>query len=218
MDLLQRSLSEIATTISGAPSVLREYHLDFCEKGRMTLSQAVAANALNEQEILEKLSVLNANQDVTNWTKLEPTKLIAYILERYHAPHRKQLPELISLASKVERTHKAHADCPTGLSELLRDLYHELNSHMMKEEQILFPMLGGGIYPSGPINVMQDEHDGHMDTIEAIYKLTNNLTLPNNGSCNSWKNLYKGLHIFVDDLMQHIALENYFLFEQPQEN
>ena len=29
-------------------------------------------------------------------------------------------------------------------------------------------MLGGGIYPTGPINVMQDEHDNHLDTVERI--------------------------------------------------
>lgn len=214
MEILERSLSEIATTIPGASALLRELQLNFCSQGRMSLKMALQEKELDSSAILAQLEALSAKAEVVDWTQIKPTKLIAHILERYHAKHREQLPELISLATKVERVHKNNHDCPVGISELLRDIYYELNNHMMKEEQILFPMLGGGIYPTGPINVMQDEHDNHLDTIERILTLTHNLTLPATGSCNSWKNLYSGLQVFIDDLMQHIALENYFLFDQ----
>ena len=118
------------------------------------------------------------------------------------------------LATKVERVHQAKPDCPIGLAELLRDINHSLDNHMMKEEQILFPMLGGGVYPNGPINVMQDEHEEHLQIIERIKTLTNNISLPD-GACNSWQALYLGLDTFCDDLMRHVALENHFLFIPP---
>src|SRR5690606_40446870 len=90
------------------------------------------------------------------------------------------------LADKVERVHANAPGCPLGLADLLRNICHELASHMLKEEQILFPMLGGGIYPNGPINVMQDEHEEHLQAVEQLRQLTNDITLPA-GACNSWK-------------------------------
>lgn len=152
-----------------------------------------------------------AEYSVENWSEASPTRLISHILERYHARHREQLPELIGLATKVERVHADKAECPKGLSELLRDFYHDLDSHMMKEEQILFPMLGGGIYPNGPVNVMQEEHQDHMIMVGKVYELTDRLRLPE-CACATWKKLYAGLQEFVQDLSQHIAIENNFLF------
>lgn len=157
---------------------------------------------------MQSMGLEKAKED---WSSASPTRLISHILERYHARHREQLPELIGLATKVERVHAGKPDCPKGLSELLRDFHHELDSHMMKEEQILFPMLGGGIFPNGPVNVMQEEHQDHMLMVNKVYELTNRLQLPE-GGCNTWTNLYAGLQEFIQDLRQHIALENNFLF------
>lgn len=211
MEILDRSLSDIATTIPGASSVLRNLKLNFCCDGRISLAEALADKGLNPQEVAEQLRQLESDEPAIDWSKESPMKLIGFVLERFHARHREQLPELIFLAAKVERVHGASSGCPHGLADLLRDISHELDSHMMKEEQILFPMLAGGIYPNGPINVMQDEHAEHLQAIDQLRKLTHDITLPP-GACNSWKALYLGLQTFVDDLMQHITLENYFLF------
>jgi regulator of cell morphogenesis and NO signaling len=70
-----------------------------------------------------------------------PVTLIDHILERYHAVHREQLPELIRMARRVEAVHRDHPLVPTGLADLLEEAEQDLLSHMMKEENILFPML-----------------------------------------------------------------------------
>lgn len=152
-----------------------------------------------------------SDDSVKSWSEASPTRLISHILERYHARHREQMPELIGWATKVERAHADKEDCPAGLSELLRDFHHDLDSHMMKEEQILFPMLGGGIYPNGPVNVMQEEHQDHMLMVSKVYELTDRLQLPEH-ACSTWRKLYEGLQEFIQDLSQHIAIENNFLF------
>ncbi len=36
---------------------------------------------------------------------------------------------------------------------------------MEKEEQILFPMISQGIYPDGPIFVMEKDHDDHIQAL-----------------------------------------------------
>lgn len=215
MKILKRSLSDLATTIPGASTVFRELDLNFCSDGKLSLAEALEGKEVDSKAVARQLETLHKGDAFTDWSKASPTRLISHILERYHACHREQLPELVFLATKVERVHQAKPECPKGLAEMLRDINHELDSHMMKEEQILFPMLGGGVYPNGPINVMQDEHDDHLEAIEAIKKLTNNMTPPGY-ACNSWKALYLGLQTFCDDLMQHVALENHFLFIPPQ--
>lgn len=215
MELLDRSLSDIATTIPGASALLRNLKLNFCCDGITTLGTALAGKGLPSHDVVDQLLSMASDAEPVDWSKEPTTRLISHILERYHARHREQLPELIFLAAKVERVHANAPGCPLGLADLLRNISHELASHMLKEEQILFPMLGGGIYPNGPINVMQDEHEEHLQAVEQLRQLTNDITLPA-GACNSWKALYLGLQTFVDDLMQHITLENYFLFVPPK--
>ena len=140
-------------------------------------------------------------------------QLIAHILSRYHARHREQLPELIRLASRVEHVHGARENCPNGLAEHLHNMQQELESHMLKEEQILFPALLDGVGQSAaaPISVLRMEHEQHGEALQRILDLTNNIIPPSN-ACNTWRALYRGLDELRNDLMQHIHLENNVLF------
>lgn len=144
-----------------------------------------------------------------------PSEIIAHILSRYHQRHRQQLPELIHLARRVEQVHAADGHCPTGLAEHLQGMQQELEGHMLKEEQVLFPMLqrGMGRQASAPIQVMRLEHDQHGDALERLMQLTDQITTPD-GACNTWRTLYSGLQEFRDDLLEHIQLENDVLFTQ----
>ena len=215
MKILDRSVSNLAASIVGASTIFRELGVDFCNEGELSLAQVLADKQVDTKVVLAKLNALETADSKVDWSTVSPTRLISHILERYHARHREQLPELVFLATKVERVHQAKPQCPKGLTELLREINYELDNHMMKEEQILFPMLGGGVYPNGPINVMQDEHEDHLQVIKKIQALTNNMTAPE-GACSAWKALYLELQTFCDDLMQHVALENNFLFIPPQ--
>ncbi|MBU1308004.1 MAG: iron-sulfur cluster repair protein YtfE [Gammaproteobacteria bacterium] len=214
LPLLEQSLGHLATSIAGATAVFHQYKLDFCCGGKQSLADALAKKQLDPAAVLSALEQLQ-QQDIsfTDWRSKPVKELIAYILERFHERHRRQLPELIRLARRVEHVHIDDPQCPTGLTDHLDDMYQELESHMMKEEQILFPMLAGGIYPSGPISVMEEEHLQHGDALEVLDKLTNNITLPAD-ACNTWTALYLGLKELKEDLMQHILLENEILFVQ----
>lgn len=93
-------------------------------------------------------------------------------------------------------------------------MQQELESHMLKEEQVLFPMIRRGMrVPSeqGPIAVMRYEHDQHGIALDRLAALTDDITPPAN-ACNTWRALYRGLEEMRDDLMQHIHLENNILF------
>mgnify|MGYP003461833696 CR=1 FL=1 len=192
--LLDQTLGNLACHIPGATRIFHAFHLDFCCGGQKSLRQAALERGID-------------------WSKTTSEHLIEHLLQRYHAVHRQQLPELIRLAARVEQVHGSREECPRGLTDLLIAMQQELESHMQKEEQILFPMIkrGGGLMAGGPISVMRYEHEQHGDALEQLIDLTYDMQPPAS-ACNTWRALYRGLDELRIDLMQHIHLENHLLF------
>lgn len=210
LDWAALPVGEIAAAHPGATAVFRRFRIDFCCSGQRPLAEACAARGVSLDEVRQALEHLpQAVADVPQ----EPTELIEHILHRYHDVHRQQLPELIRLARKVEAVHDDHPEAPLGLAQYLEETQDELLAHMAKEEQVLFPLLAAGGAPMArhPIAAMRLEHDDHAVRLDNLRTLAHGLVLPAE-ACNSWRALYSGLQQFIDDLMQHIHLENNVLF------
>ncbi len=205
-----RSLGEIAAGMPGATAVFRRHKLDFCCGGSESLEQAARHRGLDTAPIEAELASLSSE---SNPVPESVDALIQLILERYHQVHRREMPELRALAKRVESVHANHSAVPKGLSDLLARMNGEMESHMQKEEQILFPMMRSGGNPMivHPIGVMRHEHDSHGEELNALSELTDDLTLPED-ACNTWRALYAGLGKFRDDLTEHIHIENNILF------
>ncbi|MDY0105806.1 MAG: iron-sulfur cluster repair protein YtfE [Giesbergeria sp.] len=206
-----QTIGQIAVELPGATAVLRRFKLDFCCGGHLSLARAVADNGLDLDTVMAELAQLQHTGTAPEAS--DPVALIDHILSRYHEVHRAQLPELIRMAHRVESVHRANPDVPAGLGDLLEFVQADLISHMQKEEGILFPMLkaGGNPFVTQPINVMRAEHMSHMKAIDKLNALTHNATPPA-GACNTWRALYTGIGQLIDDLMNHIHLENNVLF------
>ncbi len=204
-------VGDIAATLPGAAEVFRRNGISFCCGGAMPLAEAAAKHGLAVEALLEELCALQtaARRDAP----AETLPLIDHILSRYHDTHRTEMDWLIPLAQKVETVHGDHDAAPAGLTEALLTLRDELDSHMAKEEQILFPLMRQGGHPAiqHPIAVMRHEHDTAAGLLHKITQVTHGLTLPE-GACRSWTALYAGLEKFRDDLMAHMLLENEVLF------
>ncbi|EHR40573.1 MULTISPECIES: iron-sulfur cluster repair protein YtfE [Alishewanella] len=214
--LLEQPLGQLATRIAGATAVFHQFKLDFCCGGQQSLGAAIAKRGLNQQEVLAALEKLQRQpQPAVDWHSEPTAKLAEYVLNRFHQRHREQLPELIRLARRVETVHSDSPHCPHGLANHLAEMQQELESHMLKEEQILFPMLVRGVYPYGPISVMLEEHQEHGEALRKLDELSFGQQL-HPGACNTWTALYLGLRELKEDLMQHILLENEILFVEPK--
>jgi regulator of cell morphogenesis and NO signaling len=216
MTLLDQSLGALARSIPGATQVFHEHKLDFCCGGKHSLREAAEQRGIDAQQIADRLEAIQAEVvgEGRDWRAATAADLIAYILYRFHERHREQLPELIRLAQRVEQVHGDRADCPIGLADHLILMRQELESHMEKEEQVLFPALSQGYIAElqGPLEVMRHEHDQHGEALVTLEALTHDITLPR-GACNTWRALYLGLSALREDLMEHIHLENNILFE-----
>ena len=218
MEMIDQSLGQLARRIPGATRVFDAHHFDFCCAGNRTLRTVAAAAGVDADSIVAELRTLEdraANSEANDWSTATDTELVDHILARYHAVHREQLPELIRLARKVEQVHGDRAECPHGLADHLAAMAQELESHMRKEEEVLFPMVarGHGAMARMPITVMRMEHDEHGVALRRLEALTDGITLPR-AACNTWRALYAGLKTFREDLMQHIHTENNILFER----
>ena len=152
---------------------------------------------------------------MTNAPIHDAEALTRYIEARFHARHREQLPMLASMAERVEDVHFRDDSVPDGLAILLRKMIGEMEVHMKKEELILFPAIRrGGMHGiAQPIAVMRADHAGHDLEMAEIRRLTANLTPPER-ACGTWTRLYRELAEFVEDLTEHIRLENQVLFPQ----
>ncbi len=145
------------------------------------------------------------------WQSASDSDIIDHILPRYHDTHRRQLEELVPLAEKVAGVHAGKF--PAEVVSLLHTIQNELLSHMMKEERILFPMLkqGAGRAAAMPVRMMMHEHTEHEAALDRLLEVTGNLQAPAD-ACRSWQRLYSLAQELVDDLRDHIDLEDNILF------
>lgn len=207
----ETTVGDIASDLPGAAEVFRQHGISFCCGGGLSLADAARKQSLSADRLLNELRALAAaaGRDAPE----ETLPLIEHILTRYHDTHRTELDWLIPLAQKVETVHGDHEEAPLGLTEALLALQDELESHMAKEEQVLFPMMRNGGHPmiAHPIAAMRHEHDSAAGLLRGIEHTTHGLTLPE-GACRSWTALYTGLAKFTEDLVTHMHLENEVLF------
>jgi len=218
MQLIDQSLGQLARHIPGATRLFDARQLDFCCGGNRSLRSAAARAGLDLEAIVSDLRALEergAGCGDRDWDKATSPELVHHILTRYHAVHREQLPELIRLARKVEQVHAERADCPRGLADHLEAMAQELESHMRKEEDVLFPLIsaGQGATVGPPIKVLRSEHDEHGAALRRVSELTDGITPPRT-ACTTWRALYAGLRTFREDLVAHIHTENNILFER----
>ncbi|HZD26242.1 MAG TPA: iron-sulfur cluster repair protein YtfE [Alphaproteobacteria bacterium] len=211
LPLAERTLADLAVSLPGATALFRAHKLDFCCGGEVPLAKAAAVRALDLDDLVTALAALD--RSAAPELPDDADALIDHILARYHEPHRAELPELIRLSRRVEAVHRDNPAVPRGLADALEELLAELDSHMQKEEQVLFPMMRAGGNPmiAHPIARMRFEHDEHGERIRALEALTDGCTVPE-GACASWRALYAGTASLIDDLMQHIHIENHMLF------
>lgn len=210
-DLSQRTLSQWAVTLPAASRIFQKHGLDFCCQGNRPLVKACAEKSLSYDEVLGEL--LGLHPEEQDFSKVELSALIDHVIERFHQTARLELPDLIAMATRVEKRHGERPGCPVGLAQLLEQESRELLSHMNKEEMVLFPLFlaGQGFRAHMPVQVMEAEHQEHGEVLKKIRELTGDLRVPEH-ACATWRALYLRLIEFERDLMEHVAFEQTILF------
>ena len=208
------TLADLAITRPGATRVFLKHGLDFCCRGRRPLDEVCTEKGLDPNAILDEITDEEATGgDLSELATRPIEELVDFIESHYHKRLRAELPELISMADKVEQVHANKPTCPHGLAAHLRTIHSAVLDHLAKEEQVLFPMIRSGYRDraGAPIRVMEQEHEDHGRNLEYLRAQAYQFTAPPE-ACATWKALYLRLNRMSDELMEHIHLENNVLF------
>jgi regulator of cell morphogenesis and NO signaling len=232
MGILQQTVGEIAARNPRSVRVFEELGIDYCCGGNRTLADACAQACVPTERALELIE--KTGQSINpppaagpeGWNFAPLRALTGHIVREHHGYVRTEAPRLEGLFRKVLPRHgEAHPELKE-LEELFVAMVGELGTHMMKEEQILFPHLermeaarqAGAAAPqavfgpvSRPIANMVADHDDAGALLARMRALSGGYTLPQD-ACPSYTVLYSGLQDFERDLHRHVHLENNILF------
>ena len=200
--------------------VFEELNIDFCCGGDTSLLNACDEEDLEPHWVYQRLVELQPapstrEKDVSDLTL---TELTEHLESTHHVYLKKALPRLVALMDKVHQAHSPRHPELTRLQTVVENLRADLEPHLLKEEQILFPLIrqleAEGLQleaAQGPIRVMRSEHDGAGELLKEMRTLTNVYVVPKDG-CQSFQLLYEGLKELEEDTHIHIHKENNILF------
>jgi regulator of cell morphogenesis and NO signaling len=231
------SLETVRDVVVELPSATRLFDklgIDYCCGGSRSLEEACARAGVPVKEVLYSLAQLKQappEAAARDWRTASLAELIAHILDQHHTFTRQELSRLDGLLVKVCAAHAPkHEELPR-LHTLFRGLGQEINAHLLKEEETLFPFiirLEKAVNQRqqlpmppfrtvrNPVRMMMLEHDTAGDVLREMRRLSANYIVPPDG-CASFQALYQGLRAFEQDLHQHIHLENNMLFPRAVE-
>lgn len=219
--LPDRTVGEIVAENPSQSRVFQSFGIDFCCQGGRTLREACILKGVGLQSVIEQLEASAASEGDTgsNPALLAPVDLIRHILDTHHAYLRSELPRIQAMAERVAKVHGGHTPALVEVFQVFCAMADELDGHMMKEEQILFPAIealfgGQAVMPlDGPVACMLQEHDDAGQALARMRELTQGFVPPPE-ACNTYRALFAGLAELESDLHRHIHLENSVLFPQ----
>ena len=221
-------VGEIAAASMAAIRVFEDFGIDYCCGGEQSIQQACRSSGLDPQAVLQAVrdNMLCGAPGVRDW-KTEPLAvLIDHIVSVHHSYLKLELP---SIQKRLESVYSAHRERDAAtLAPLPRIFFimkDELETHMHKEERLLFPAIkeleraakrgARPHFPFGsvanPIRVMLAEHESAGAALDQIRAITRNYELPSH-ACDMYRALFKGFEALERDLHLHIHLENNILF------
>jgi regulator of cell morphogenesis and NO signaling len=228
-DFLQTTIGQLVTERPARARIFESFGIDYCCGGKKPLADAIREKALDEKAVLGVLAAFDAQspQAERDWSKATLTELADHIEETHHAYLKLELPRLEFLVNKVANRHGDHTPALIELAHVFNAFKAELESHMMKEEQVLFPICrqldtatGPQQFHCGsvenPIAMMVHEHDDAGRAMERMRALTNDYTAPID-ACNTYRAMFDSLHQLEQDMHRHVHKENSILFPRTVE-
>ena len=219
--LPDRTVGEIVADNPSQARVFQAFSIDFCCQGGRTLREACTLKGIGLESVIEQLEAAPAVKNATenNPALLPPVELIEHIVDKHHAYLRAELPRIHAMSERVAKVHGGHTPSLVKVFQVFCAMEDELQGHMMKEEQILFPAIqalcaGSRVMPlDGAVACMLQEHDDAGHALAHMRELTSGFTPPPE-ACNTYRALFAGLAELEEDLHRHIHLENSVLFPQ----
>ncbi|MBO3378607.1 iron-sulfur cluster repair di-iron protein [Clostridium perfringens] len=220
------SLGEVVTVYPAVVKKFNDMELDYCCGGSKSLEVALKEKGVDVDKFVEDLNkefkeFKFENSQYVDWRGKSSEELISHIVETHHGETFRLLREIDPLMVKVFRVHFSHdSELLMKVHSLFGKLKCELEEHLLKEENILFPLMIK--YDKAKdekekkeieedIRIIVNEHEAAGDILKELAEVTDDYKVPEWG-CISFKLLYDYLHDLEKDLFIHIHKENNILF------
>lgn len=220
------SLGEVVTVYPAVVKKFNDMELDYCCGGSKSLEVALKEKGVDVDKFVEDLNkefkeFKFENSQYVDWREKSSEELINHIVEIHHAETFRLLKEIDPLMVKVFRVHFSHGpELLMKVHSLFGKLKCELEEHLLKEENILFPLMIKYDQAKDEkekkeieedIRIIVNEHEAAGDILKELAEVTDDYKVPEWG-CISFKLLYDYLHDLEKDLFIHIHKENNILF------
>ncbi len=227
-----KTVREVALEVPNATRVFERLRIDYCCGGGRQIAEACAAVGVPLDQLSRMLDEAGAAPgEAPDFTAGPLSDLVRHILDTHHAYTREESSRIQALLEKVCGKHGGNHPELAEVRALFIKLDADLQPHLFKEEQILFPYIlrleaaraGGGVPPfapfgtvGNPVRMMMFEHDTAGDLLREIRAAARDFRVPED-ACVSFRALYRALEEFEQDLHRHIHLENNVLFPRAVE-
>jgi regulator of cell morphogenesis and NO signaling len=221
------SVGSIVNDNFAAARVFKYFGIDFCCGGAMLLVDACRNAGVDVDAVCAALADSHdSSRGAIPFASWPTDLLIDYVLKIHHRGIRSKGPRLLA---DIEHVAAVHGDVHPELLQLktlFAQSLDDLENHLQKEEQVLFPyccrlieaqqsgvaaeaMHCGTV--ANPIRVMHREHSDEGLRYKFIRNLMNDYAVPAD-ACPSYRLMLEDLERFMDALFEHIHLENNILF------
>lgn len=226
--ILETTVGQLVAERPGRSRTFERLGIDYCCGGKKSLARACSESKLDPENVVQELAAEEQIPlDERDWLTAPISDLCDHIQSTHHAYLKRELPRLADLAYKVANAHGGSDPRLGELVDVLGAFRLDLQSHMGKEEMVLFPLirqLDGAIEAprshcgsvNNPIRVMMLEHGDAGTALEQMRRLTDGFTPPAT-ACNTYRALLDGLHELELDMHLHVHKENSILFPRAIE-
>lgn len=223
-------VSEIEETIP----YFEKLRIDYACNGDLTLREACEMAGVPVEEAIGVLGIMARRPAGSeDWDHRSMAEIIHYLVHYHHAFTRVQIEAVNGLLEEVCRSLGFEQPQMLLLKDLFKEMGRELNAHMTKEEDRIFPYLlqreeaeAAGTTPAllsledslfgQPIRILHWEHQLTGAEWAQIRLLTDEYRPPE-GMGDKVAGLLKELRELELDLHRHVSLENNVLYRRALE-
>ena len=227
---IETTVGELVARRPSRSRVFEKLGIDYCCGGKKPLAEACADKGIDAGTVLTILLATEegAGSAERNWASATLAELSRHIEQTHHAFLKRELPRLGAIVRKVAAVHGGHHYWLLELESIYTRFAAEMQSHMMKEEQVLFPLIrslesgqpgpttacGHGV--DNPIRVMEHEHDDAARSLARMRELSADFNPPPD-ACNTFRAMLDGLRELEAETHRHVHKENSILFPRSLE-
>ena len=222
---IHASISEIIDCCPDAAGMLMQLGIDSRLHSRQSLQEICASEGIDSHALLEVImfgDVPLVDSDVGDWNTQGLNQLADYVVARHHAYLRRQLPRVQLLMNKALHDQGDRYPELRELDKVFKTLRAELESHLVKEEELLFPVIRELVWAQQHPGAYEDrvgrsiadighEFEDVVHHLEALRQVTDNFKSPPDAG-TAYQSLIEELSNLEVDLQRHEYLENDILF------